>query len=151
MKPDLNTALIFCDQEIGTLFLPLLEKEYDQSRLGSWGGLMLLSSLQIDGAADNLNKQNKLMMEWLKRSKKSIQSKTLIQKIEECESTELPDIKISTLDNFNQKIRQIFVEAQEHLEESKDSKYLKESWIVLREMHGHRKVSHMLDLLKPDS
>ena len=150
MKPDLNTALMFCAQEIGTLFLPLLEKEYDQSRLGSWGGLMLLSSLQIDGAADNLNKQNKLMMEWLKRSKKSIQSKTLIQKIEECESTELPDIKISTLDNFNQKIRQIFVEAQEHLEESKDSKYLKESWIVLREMHGHRKVSHMLDLLKPD-
>ena len=142
---------MFCAQEIGTLFLPLLEKEYDQSRLGSWGGLMLLSSLQIDGAADNLNKQNKLMMEWLKRSKKSIQSKTLIQKIEECESTELPDIKISTLDNFNQKIRQIFVEAQEHLEESKDSKYLKESWIVLREMHGHRKVSHMLDLLKPDS
>lgn len=151
MKPDLNTALMFCAQEIGTLFLPLLEKEYDQSRLGSWGGLMLLSSLQIDGAADNLNKQNKLMMEWLKRSKKSIQSKTLIQKIEECESTELPDIKISTLDNFNQKIRQIFVEAQKHLEESKDSKYLKESWIVLREMHGHRKVSHMLDLLKPDS
>ena len=151
MKPDLNTALMFCAQEIGTLFLPLLEKEYDQSRLGSWGGLMLLSSLQIDGAADNLNKQNKLMMKWLKRSKKSIQSKTLIQKIEECESTELPDIKISTLDNFNQKIRQIFVEAQEHLEESKDSKYLKESWIVLREMHGHRKVSHMLDLLKPDS
>ena len=151
MKPDLNTALMFCAQEIGTLFLPLLEKEYDQSRLGSWGGLMLLSSLQIDGAADNLNKQNKLMMEWLKRSKKSIQSKTLIQKIEGCESTELPDIKISTLDNFNQKIRQIFVEAQEHLEESKDSKYLKESWIVLREMHGHRKVSHMLDLLKPDS
>lgn len=148
MKPDLNTALMFCAQEIGTLFLPLLEKEYDQSRLGSWGGLMLLSSLQIDGAADNLNKQNKLMMEWLKRSKKSIQSKTLIQKIEECESTELPDIKISTLDNFNQKIRQIFVEAQEHLEESKDSKYLKESWIVLREMHGHRKVSHMLDLLQ---
>ena len=132
MKPDLNTALMFCAQEIGTLFLPLLEKEYDQSRLGSWGGLMLLSSLQIDGAADNLNKQNKLMMEWLKRSKKYIQSKTLIQKIEECESTELPDIKISTLDNFNQKIRQIFVEAQEHLEESKDSKYLKESWIVLR-------------------
>lgn len=151
MKPDLNTALMFCAQEIGTLFLPLLEKEYDQSRLGSWGGLMLLSSLQIDGAADNLNKQNKLMMEWLKRSKKSIQSRTLIQKIEEFESMELPDIKISTLDNFNQKIRQIFVEAQECLEESEDSKYLKESWIVLREMHGHRKVSHMLDLLKPDS
>ncbi len=148
MKPDLNTALMFCAQEIGTLFLPLLEKEYDQSRLGSWGGLMLLSSLQIDGAADNLNKQNKLMMEWLKRSKKSIQSKTLIQKIEECESTELPDIKISTLDNFNQKIRQIFVEAQEHLEGSRDLEHLKESWIVLREMHGHRKVSHMLDLLQ---
>lgn len=151
MKPDLNTALMFCAQEIGTLFLPLLEKEYDQSRLGSWGGLMLLSSLQIDGAADNLNKQNNLMMEWLKRSKKSIQAKNLIQKIEECESFELPDIKISTLDHFNQKLRQIFVEAQEDLEGSRDLEHLKESWIVLREMHGHRKVSHMLDLLKPDS
>ena len=102
MKPDINTALMFCAQEISTLFLPLLEKNYDQSRLGSWAGLMLLSSLQIDGAADNLNKQNKMMMEWLKKSKTSIQSKTLIQKIEECESLKLPDIKISTLDNFNQ-------------------------------------------------
>jgi len=151
MKPDINTALMFCAQEIGTLFLPLLEKNYDQSRLGSWAGLMLFSSLQIDGAADNLNKQNKMMMEWLKKSKTSIQSKTLIQKIEECESLKLPDIKISTLDNFNQKLRQIFVEAQEVLEESKDLEYLKESWIILREMHGHRKVSHMLDLLKSDN
>jgi hypothetical protein len=67
MKPDINTALMFCAQEIGTLFLPLLEKSYDQSRLGSWAGLMLLSSLQIDGAADNLNKQNKMMLEWLKK------------------------------------------------------------------------------------
>ena len=102
----------------------------------------------LKNTTDNLNKQNKLMMEWLKRSKKSIQSKTLIQKIEECESSKLPDIKISTLDHFNQKLRQIFVEAQEDLEGSKDSEHLKKSWIVLREMHGHRKVSHMLDLLQ---
>ena len=74
--------------------------------------------------------------------------KTLIQKIEECESFKLPDIKISTLDHFNQKLRQIFVEAQEDLEGSIDLEHLKESWIVLREMHGHRKVSHMLDLLQ---
>ena len=39
MKPDIATALIFSAQEISTRFLPLLKEEYDQSRLGSWGGV----------------------------------------------------------------------------------------------------------------
>ncbi len=65
MKPDINTALMFCAQEIGTLFLPLLEKSYDQSRLGFCAGLMLLSSLQIDCSADIITNQNKMILEWL--------------------------------------------------------------------------------------
>jgi len=151
MKPDINIALMLCGQEIATRFLPLLKEEYDQSRLGSWGALTLLASLQIDGAADNLNKENKLMLEWLTKTKSIINTEDLIQKVEEVESSQLSDIKISTLDLFNQKLRMIFVEIQEYLEDSEDSEYLKESWIILREMHGHRKVSHMLDLLKSDT
>ena len=95
MKPDINIALMLCGQEIATRFLPLLKEEYDQSRLGSWGALTLLSSLQIDGAADNLNKENKLMLEWLTKTKSIINTEDLIQKVEEVESSQLSDIKIS--------------------------------------------------------
>ena len=103
------------------------------------------------GLTNNLNKENKLMLDWLTKTKSIINSEDLIQKVEEVESSQLSDIKISTLDLFNQKLRMIFVEIQEYLEDSEDSEYLKESWIILREMHGHRKVSHMLDLLKSDT
>jgi hypothetical protein len=151
MKPDINIALMLSAQEISTRFMPLLEQEYDQSRLGSWGALLLLASLQIDGAADNLNKQNELMMGWLTKASSVLKSDELIEKIKKAELVNLSDIKISTLDLFNQKLRKIFVETQEHLEESKDTEFLKESWVILREMHAHRKVSHLLDLLKSDS
>ena len=151
MKPDINIALIFCAREISSRFLPLLEQEYDKSRLGSWGALMLLSSLQIDGAADNLDKQNKLMLGFLTKALSVLKSDQLIDQIKEVNTVKLSDIKISTLDPFNQKLRKIFAETQQYLEESKDSDLLKESWIILREMHAHRKVSHLLDLLKSDS
>jgi hypothetical protein len=142
MKPDINIALMLCAQEIATRFLPLLKEEYDQSRLGSWGAMILLSSLQIDGAADNLNKENKLMLDWLTKTKNIINAEDLIQKVEEVESSQLSDIKISTLDLFNQKLRMIFVEIQEYLEGSEDPEYLKESWIILREAWSSKGKSH---------
>ena len=97
MKPDINIALMFCAKEISSRFLPLLEQEYDQSRLGSWGALMLLSSLQIDGAADNLDKQNKLMLGFLTKALIVLESDQLIDQIKEVNSVQLSDIKISTL------------------------------------------------------
>jgi hypothetical protein len=136
MKPDINTALVFSAQEITSRFLPLLKEEYDQSRLGSWGGLMLIASLQLDSAADNLYKENQQISLWFQ------------SKLDLVSSMEVEDIKISTLDKHNQSLRAVFVEVQEILEGLGNITALKESWVILREMHGHRKISPLLSILQ---
>lgn len=151
MKPDIATALIFSAQEISTRFLPLLKEEYDQSRLGSWGGLMLIASLQLDSAADNLDKENKQIILWFESKITSLNSPDLIQRLQEVVSIKLLDIKISTLDGHNQLLRSLLVEVQEQFEIQKDNVSLKESWVILREMHGHRKISPLLSLLQNKS
>jgi|TARA_B110000438_G_scaffold271003_1_gene288563 hypothetical protein len=151
MKPDIATALIFSAQEISTRFLPLLKEEYDQSRLGSWGGLMLIASLQLDSAADNLDKENKQIILWFKSKITSLNNSDLIQRLQEAISIKLLDIKISTLDGHNQLLRSLLVEVQEQFEIQKDDVSLKESWVILREMHGHRKISPLLSMLQNKS
>lgn len=151
MKPDIATALIFSAQEISTRFLPLLKEEYDQSRLGSWGGLMLIASLQLDSAADNLDKENKQIILWFESKITSLNSPDLIQRLQEVVSIKLLDIKISTLDGHNQLLRSLLVEVQEQFEIQKDNVSLKESWVILREMHGHRKISPLLSMLQNKS
>ena len=151
MKPDIATALIFSAQEISTRFLPLLKEEYDQSRLGSWGGLMLIASLQLDSAADNLDKENKQIILWFESKITSLNSPDLIQRLQEVVSIKLLDIKISTRDGHNQLLRSLLVEVQEQFEIQKDNVSLKESWVILREMHGHRKISPLLSLLQNKS
>ena len=151
MKPDINTALIFSAQEITTRFLPLIKGEYDQSRLGSWGGLMLIASLQLDSAADNLYKENNQMSLWLQSKLYNINDENLKRKIQDVSSKKPEDIKISTLDKYNQTLRALFVEVQIIMEDLEEVSSLKESWVILREMHGHRKISPLLTLLQNKS
>jgi hypothetical protein len=151
MKPDINTALIFSAQEITTRFLPLIKEEYDQSRLGSWGGLMLIASLQLDSAADNLYKENNQMSLWLQSKLYNINDEKLKRKIQDVTSKKPEDIKISTLDKYNQTLRALFVKVQIIMEDLEEVSSLKESWDILREMHGHRKISPLLTLLQNKS
>ena len=151
MKPDINTALVFSAQEITTRFLPLIKEEYDQSRLGSWGGLMLIASLQLDSAADNLYKENNQMSLWLQSKLDNINDEYLKRKIQEVSSKKPEDIKISTLDKYNQTLRALFIEVQIIMEDLEEVSSLKESWVILREMHGHRKISPLLTLLQNKS
>ena len=67
MKPEINTALITLAQELIQRFSPLLQDEYEQSRLNSWGTLLLMASMDLDKAADNLIEQNKLIKTFLKK------------------------------------------------------------------------------------
>ena len=151
MKPDINTALVFSAQEITTRFLPLIKGEYDQSRLGSWGGLMLIASLQLDSAADNLYKENNQMSIWLQSKLYNINDENLKRKIQDVSSKKPEDIKISTLDKYNQTLRALFIEVQIIMEDLEEVSSLKESWVILREMHGHRKISPLLTLLQNKS
>ena len=51
MKPDINIALLNAAQEIINRFSPLIEDEYEKSRLGSWGALILISALKFNDAS----------------------------------------------------------------------------------------------------
>ena len=65
MKPDLNIALLNAAQEIISRFSPLIEDEYERSRLSSWGALILISAMKLDEAGDSLDKENRDIIEWL--------------------------------------------------------------------------------------
>ena len=65
MKPDINIALLNAAQEILNRFSPLIEDEYERSRLGSWGALILISAMKMDGAGFLLEKENQDIIDWL--------------------------------------------------------------------------------------
>ena len=65
MKPDINIALLNAAQEILNRFSPLIEDEYERSRLGSWGALILISAMKVDGAGTLLEKENQDIIDWL--------------------------------------------------------------------------------------
>ena len=55
---------------------------------------------------------------------------------------------MSSLDKLNQRFRDLLVRVQTYFEKEKNLEALKDSWKILRVMHGHRKVSHLLTLLR---
>ena len=81
MKPEINIALMNAAQEILTRFSPLIEDEYEQSRLNSWGALILISAMKLNQSYSSLVKENDSMINWL-TSTKQIYSKELLKEID---------------------------------------------------------------------
>ena len=148
MKPDINQSLTVFAQELIQRHVPLLEDEYEQARLNSWGVLLILASMNLDTAVDNLNEQNKLMDNWLSRFLERIKDKDLKIKVRNLSSQTTENIKFSTLDIRNQKLRLILVQAQTYFEKKQDREAIIECWKILRTMHSHRKNSHLLSILQ---
>ena len=148
MKPEINTALITLAQELIQRFSPLLQDEYEQSRLNSWGTLLLMASMDLDKAADNLIEQNKLIKAFLKKYSRKIIDRDLIKEIDLLTKVKKPKYDILALDEFNQEFRGALVKTQAYFEKESNSEALKEIWKILRVMHNHRKVSHLLTPLK---
>ena len=148
MKPEINKTLQILAQELIQRFSPLLDDEYEQSRLNSWGTLLLLASVDLDEATENLIEQNKMMKDFLIKYLENIKDKQLSQDIEVLIVQKNLKYNMSSLDELNQKFRGLLVRAQAYFETEKNLLVLKESWKILRIMHGHRKVSHLLTLLR---
>ncbi len=104
--------------------------------------------MNLDTAVDNLNEQNKLMDNWFSRFLERIKDKDLKIKIRNLTSETTENIKFSTLDIRNQKLRRILVQAQTYFEKKQDSEAIIECWKILRTMHSHRKISHLLSILQ---
>ena len=148
MKPEINKTLQTLAQELIQRVSPLLDDEYEQSRLNSWGTLLLLASMDLDAAAENLIDENNMTKDFLKKYLKNINDKKLSQDVEVLIEQKNLKYNMSSLDELNQKFRGLLVRAQTYFETEENLEALKDSWKILRVMHGHRKVSHLLALLR---
>ena len=148
MKPEINKTLQTLAQELIQRFSPLLEDEYEQSRLNSWGTLLFLASMDLDEAVKNLIEENNMIKDFLEKYTKNIKDKKLIQDAAVLIGEKDFNYNMSSLDELNQKYRGLLVRAQTLFEEEQNLVALKDSWKILRIMHGHRKVSHLLTLLR---
>ena len=148
MKPEINKTLQTLAQELIQRFSPLLDDEYEQSRLNSWGTLLLLASMDLDAAAENLIEENNMTKDFLKKYLKNINDKKLSQDVEVLIKQKNLKYNMSSLDELNQRFRDLLVSVQAYFETEENLEALKDSWKILRVMHGHRKVSHLLTLLR---
>ena len=148
MKPEINKSLIVLAQELIQRFSPMLEDEYEQSRLNSWGTLLLLASMDLDKAAEHLVEQNKLIKAFLKKYLEKIQDQALSRDVEVLLNHKRTKYDVSILDELNQNLRGVLVKTQTYFEEEGNPEALRECWEILRIMHSHRKMSHLLTLLK---
>ena len=145
MKPEINIALMNAAQEILTRFSPLIEDEYEQSRLNSWGALILISAMKLNQSYSSLVKENNSMTNWLTNTKQ-IYSKELLKEIDLIQVEE--GLEQSVLDEQNQLLRAILVKAHKEVDSSDDIEVKRDFLKLLREMHSHRKVSDLIGLLQ---
>ena len=104
-------------QEILTRFSPLIEDEYEQSRLNSWGALILISAMKLNQSYSSLVKENNSMTNWLTNTKQ-IYSKELLKEIDLIQVEE--GLEQSVLDEQNQLLRAILVKAHKEVDSSDD-------------------------------
>tara|TARA_X000000368_G_scaffold181026_1_gene142918 strand:+ start:3842 stop:4282 length:441 start_codon:yes stop_codon:yes gene_type:complete len=142
MKPDINIALMNAAQEIINRFSPLIEDEYEKSRLGSWGALILISAMRFNDAASAIRKENIEIADWLTSNTKA--GKDLEKSINLSTSEE----NIDGLDQQNQKLRGLLNEEIERLEDVDDKSVLLDGYSLMRSMHQRRKVSDLIGLLQ---
>ena len=143
MKPDLNLALLNAAQEIINRFSPLIDDEYERSRLGSWGALVLISAMKLDEAGSSLDKENQDIIEWLLSN-----SRIKEDKLEVLKSADLGGRTISFHDENNQKLRRMLSDEVEFLESGGDRIKVLSAYELLRSMHQRRKVSDLVGLLQ---
>ena len=141
MKPDINIALLNAAQEIINRFSPLIEDEYEKSRLGSWGALILTSALKFNDASSSLKKENHDIIEWLKEH-------STISMKEFDKFKILDDKTIDQYDQDNQSLREMLDKQFEAIQEEGDKILLKEGIDLMRSMHQRRKVSDLIGMLQ---
>ena len=143
MKPDLNIALLNAAQEIINRFSPLIDDEYERSRLGSWGALVLISAMKLDEAGASLDKENQDIIEWLLSN-----SRIKEEQLEVLKTANTRDRTISFHDENNQKLRRMLSDEIEFLESSGERVEVLSAYKLLRSMHQRRKVSDLVGLLQ---
>ena len=143
MKPDINIALMNAAQEIINRFSPLIEDEYEKSRLGSWGALILISAMRFNDDASELKKENIEIADWLTSN-----TKVGKEDLEKSINLSTSEDNIDRLDQQNQILRGLLNEEIKRLEVVDDKSVLLDGYSLMRSMHQRRKVSDLIGLLQ---
>ena len=144
MKPDINIALLNAAQEIINRFSPLIDDEYEKSRLSSWGAIILISAMKFNDSSSSLKQENADILDWLLKFT-NLDEDDISEYGYEVTS-EIQDI--SLMDTDNQILRGLLDRQMIVLEGNGDTEGLKTSYTLMRAMHGRRKVSDLVGLLQ---
>ena len=144
MKPDINIALLNAAQEIINRFSPLIEDEYERSRLGSWGALILISAMKLNDASSALKKENEQIVEWLQKNSDLTKEEITNQKFFE------EGKNLDSYDQDNQMLRDLLDKEIQKIEEIEDRELMRQVIGLMRSMHQRRKVSDLIGLLQQE-
>ena len=144
MKPDINIALLNAAQEIINRFSPLIDDEYEKSRLSSWGALILISAMKFNDSGSSLKQENADILDWLLKFTNLDEDD--ISKYGYKATSDIQDV--SLIDTDNQTLRRLLDREIVVLEGSGDTEGLKASYLLMRTMHQRRKVSDLIGLLQ---
>ena len=144
MKPDINIALLNAAQEIINRFSPLIDDEYEKSRLSSWGALILISAMKFNDSGSSLKQENADILDWLLKFTNLDEND--ISKYGYKATSDIQDV--SLIDTDNQTLRRLLDREMVVLEGSGDNESLKASYLLMRTMHQRRKVSDLIGLLQ---
>ena len=144
MKPDINIALLNAAQEIINRFSPLIDDEYEKSRLSSWGALILISAMKFNDSGSSLKQENADILDWLLKFTNLDEND--ISKYGYKATSDIQDV--SLIDTDNQTLRRLLDREIVVLEGSGDTEGLKASYLLMRTMHQRRKVSDLIGLLQ---
>ena len=144
MKPDINVALLNAAQEIINRFSPLIDDEYEKSRLSSWGALILISAMKFNDSGSSLKQENADILDWL--LKFTSLDEDDISKYGYKATSDIQDV--SLMDADNQTLRGLLDREIVVLEGNGDTEGLKASYLLMRSMHQRRKVSDLIGLLQ---
>ena len=144
MKPDINIALLNAAQEIINRFSPLIDDEYEKSRLSSWGALILISAMKFNNSGSSLKQENADILDWLLKFTNLDEDD--ISKYGFKATSDMQDV--SLIDTDNQTLRRLLDREIVVLEGSGDTEGLKASYLLMRTMHQRRKVSDLIGLLQ---
>ncbi len=144
MKPDINIALLNAAQEIINRFSPLIEDEYERSRLGSWGALILISAMKLNDASSALKKENSMIIEFLlinsAMTNEDVLGLGLLEK----------NKSLDSIDKDNQTLRELLDKEIQRIEEAEDVLLFTKALDLMRSMHQRRKVSDLIGLLQQE-
>ena len=144
MKPDINIALLNAAQEIINRFSPLIEDEYERSRLGSWGALILISAMKLNDASSELKKENSMIIEFLlinsAMTNEDVIGLGLLEK----------NKSLDSIDQDNQTLRELLDKEIQRIEEAEDVLLFAKGLDLMRSMHQRRKVSDLIGLLQQE-